>query len=276
MSTVSISTAIRIALMILFVLALFQLLHLFDPYVSMRPDQIWPGFEFWRLFTYPIGRNFGGLLIGAIVFSQPGEEIESMMGKRRFGVVLLIVTLFVSLLYLLLFFASPGPRLAGPQNLALFVMVGYVYLFPGSSVRVIFFNVGSKVLLLIMALIAVAGTVYDVSLGESVLVFFGEGGAGLILGAIWFHVAYQKYPVLLGPLRALTGTGQKVRQERRRPVSAPRIPSRRGGEGTSESSRRAVSDEDRLDAILEQISRKGYESLTPDDRRFLDEYSSRL
>lgn len=276
MLTVSISTVIRIALMILFVLALFQLLRLIDPYVSMRPDQIWPGLDFWRLFTYPIGRNFGGLLIGAIVFSQPGEEIEGMMGKRRFGLVLLIVTLLVSLLYVLLFFASPGPRLAGPQNLALFVMVGYVYLFPDSSVRIFFFNVRSKILLLIMGLIVIAGTASEVSAGESLLVFLGEGGAGLILGAIWFHIVYQKYPILLGPLRAITGSGQKKKSERTRPVAAPRVSGPVRIQRSPETPGKSMSDEDRLDRVLEQIGKQGYESLNPDDRKFLDDYSSRL
>lgn len=276
MSTVSISTAIRIALIVLFVLALFGLLGLIDAYLAMRPADIWPGMEFWRMFTYPIGYNFGGLLIGAITFSQPGEEIEGMLGKRRFGIALLLITLLVSSLYLLFFFEQPGPRLAGPQNLALFVMVGYVYLFPASSVRIFFFNVRSKILLLLMVLFAVGSAAFRISGGESFLVFLGEGGAGLLLGALWFHFVYQKYPVLLGPLRALSGAGKKKMEEKKRPVAASRSTYRSSRPAAPGTSGESISDEERLDAILEQISRKGYESLGTDDRRFLDEYSSRL
>lgn len=277
MSTVSISTAIRISLMVLFVLALFGFLGLIDPYIAMRPADIWPGLEFWRMFSYPVGYNFGGLLIGAIAFSQPGEEVEGMLGKRRFGIALLLITLFVSSLYLLLFFEQPGPSLAGPQNLALFVMVGYVYLFPASSVRIFFFNVRSKILLLCMVLFAVAATIFEISRGASFLVFLGEGGVGLILGGAWFHLVYQKYPVLLGPLRAISGAGKKkVTEEKKRPVAPSRSTYRSSRPAAPNASGEGVSDEERLDAILEQISRKGYESLGTDDRRFLDEYSSRL
>lgn len=277
MATVSISTAIRITLMILFILALFGMGRLLDVYIAMRPDQVWPGWEAWRLVSYPLALNFGGLLIGAIAFSQPGEEIESMLGKSRFGITLLIVTLIASSLHLLLFLGQPGPPLAGPQNLSLFVMVGYVYLFPSSSVRVLFFNVRSKILLLLMALFVAGATGYGASHGESILVFFAEGGAGLIVGGIWFHLVYQKYPILLGPLRAISGIGKRAeRKGSPSPSRIPRTPSRIRREEIDDVPRRSVSDEERLDAILEQISKKGYESISSEDRDFLDEYSSRL
>ena len=272
-STLSISTIIRGTILVLFLLALFRLTLLFEPYVVMSPAAVWPGLELWRLLTYPLALNFGGLLIGAICFSQPGEEIENMLGKKQFGSVLLALTLVVSVLYTLMFFMSPGPELAGPQNLALFVLVGYVYLFPGSSVRIIFFSVNSKTLLLVLGLLAIGLGIIPIVNGESPLVLLGEGAAGLIAGALWFHIRYQKYPFLLGPLRSIAGMfrgKQDIAVQKSKPVKL-RVEKSEQKQGTGK-----LSDEERLDAILEKISKSGYNSLGKDERAFLDEYSSKL
>lgn len=200
-----------------------------------------------------------------------------MLGRRRFGAMLLIVTLLSAAIHLLVFFGQMEPRLSGPQNVSLFVMVGYVYLFPASSVRIIFFNIRSKILLLLMVLLVAAVSVYRIDGGESILVFLSEGGAGLVLGALWFHLTYQKYPVLLGPIRAMSGGARisvRKKQKQRSGVLRPAV--RMWQDDPDDAPERTISDEERLDAILEQIGRKGVESLSPEDRRFLDEYSSRL
>ena len=273
-STFSISTIIRGSLLVLFLLAIFRIAILFEPYVVMTSAAVWPGLEFWRLLTYPLALNFGGLLIGTIAFSQPGEEIEGMLGKRSFGVLLLSVTLLVSVLYLMIFFRDAFPALAGPQNMALFVMVGYVYLFPDSSVRIIFFDVRSKILLLVMSLLALGTGVFWITAGQTPLILLGEGGLGLLAGAIWFHVVYQKYPVLLGPVRAVA----RLFERKKSPLTVHSAPQAVREEVKKEGGRQrpVISDDERLDMILEKISSNGYESLSGEERKFLEEYSSRL
>lgn len=275
-STFSISTIVRGALLVLFLLAIFRIAALFQPYVVMTSAAVWPGLEFWRLLTYPLALNFGGLLVGTIAFSQPGEEIEGMLGKRSFGLLLLSVTLLASLLYLLIFWGRTIPALAGPQNIALFVMVGYVYLFPDSSVRIIFFDVRSKILLLLMSLLSLGIGVFWITTGETPLVLLGEGGLGLLAGAIWFHVVYQKYPVLLGPVRAVARLFERKPQAQMSVRSAPQTEQRSGVKKEGSRQGPVIPDDERLDMILEKISSSGYESLSGEERKFLEEYSSRL
>lgn len=239
----------------------------------MTPESIWPGLELWRLVTYPIALNFGGLLIGVLSFSQPGEEIEAMLGKKRFGIMLIALTLLVSLLYTAIFFGATLPILAGPQNLALFVMLGYVYLFPDSSVRVIFFSVRSKILLLVMVAIALGLAILSIANGASPFVILGEGGVGLLAAALWFHIVYQKYPVLLGPVRSVS---QLFSRKNHIPAGKGEATGQRREKRATQRTTATLSDEDQLDAILEKISKNGYGSLNKDERAFLDEYSSRL
>lgn len=278
MATRSISTILRGILFVLIVFSFFGLARLYNPYIIMSPVHIWPGLELWRLATYVFGSSFGGFLIGIIAFSQPGEEIESMLGRNRFVWLLLAVTLSIAFLYALIFFGKPYPILAGAQNLGLFVMVGYVYLYPHSSVRLFFFDIRSKILLLLMSLLALGLAAFGVSKGEHPFVLLGDGGWGLLAGAIWFHAVYQKYPVMLGPMRFILNMFRR-KEERAGAKESPspiRLRTERRRGTTDDSGRATMSDEDRLDAILEKIGSDGYESLSSDERRFLDEYSSRL
>ena len=268
--------------MVLFILALFRLHGLVNPWSYLSPELIWPGGELWRLITYPLALSFGGLIVGSIVFGQPGEEIEGMFGRVKFGLVLLFTTIVTALLHLLAFWGGTGPALAGPMNISLFVMVGYVYLFPAGSVTIFFFSVRSKIILIVIVAAVVLISGLAVSGGASPLIFLSEGLSGGLIGILWFHIVYQKYPVLLGPIRRLEGLfgGKEKTSSVRstRPVSMkPTIRlSRTKKEEKRSKGERLLTDEERLNAILEKIGEQGYESLTPDEQTFLNEYSSRL
>lgn len=262
--------------MILFILAIFRMDGLITPWAGLRPTLIWPGYEFWRLLTYPLALNFGGLLIGSIVFAQPGEEMESMFGRTKFGIMLLVVTLLTSILHVLFFWGQSSPILAGPINMSLFVIVGYLYLFPESSVTIFFFSIRTRVLMVLMLLFVFIMSGVSIAAGNSPLVIFSEGVLGLLAGLLWFHVVYQKYPVLLGPIRTIESLfrGAEPQRGEKSSVTVMSRPIRR--RERQEEKKASLSDEERLDAILEKIGEKGYQSLTPDEQAFLDEYSSKL
>ena len=272
-SSLTISRIIRITLLVLFVLALFRLGGLINPWSILVPRMILVDFEFWRLITYPIALNFGGLLIGSIVFSQPGEEIESMFGKGKYGLALIVVTLLTALIHLGSFWGSSTIALSGPINISLFVMVGYVYLFPSSSVTIIFFSLQSKILLLLMVGFVLLMSGLAIANGIAPQILLSEGLAGLISGVVWFHILYQKYPIMLGAVRTI-----ETLFARREPIS-----NRRGYQKEiiqtkkkKEKGDNSMSDEERLNLILEKIAEKGSENLTKEEQNFLNEYSSRL
>jgi hypothetical protein len=278
----SLSRKIFIGIMVMFILSLFGAAGWISYYTMLQPTLVMPGLELWRLVTYPIALSFLGLLIGAICFSVPGEEMESMLGTRQFGILLLIVTLGSALMHMAVFYGSSRHILAGPTNPAIFILVGFVYLFPHSEVRVFFFNIRTSVIVAVTAGIIVTQTVYSwLALGESPLMFFSFGGFGLVLGGVYFHTRYQKYAFLLKPIRTV-----ERMLERSRTVAGPHknvsAPVRQSQQGSAriripfQKSTADLSDEERLNLILDRINEKGYGDLSEDEQRFLRDYSSKL
>ncbi len=281
MGSWSLSRKILIGIMALFILSLLGMTGLFAPYVILSPVAVFPGLELWRLVSYPLATGFLGLLVGSIAFSTPAEELEQMLGTRQFGMLLLLVLVTAGVIHTALFFGTSLP-MAGIVNIALFVLVGFVYLFPHSDVRILFFSVRSLYVLAALVGLVVLLTIYEVINGVTALDFFSMGGFGILLGAAYFHLRFQKYPFLLRPIRSMermAGKGRPV------PVAQKPIPSPRRASVSQpvrvripfqKAQGREMSDEERLNVILDKINEKSYNSLTDDEKRFLSEYSGRL
>jgi hypothetical protein len=278
----SLSRKILIGLMILFILYLFGLSGMIFRYTVLIPSLIFPDLQLWRLVTYPLAPDLLGLIIGSICFSIPGEEMEGILGTRQFGLLLLMVMLSSALMHVALFFDASGDafRLAGPANPAIFMLVGFVYLFPHSEIRVLFFSIRSWVVVAVIGAIVLAETLAAWIGGLTPWLFFSYGGFGLMLGAVYFHTRYQKYAFLLKPIRSVERMVEKsgLASGSHKSVSAPvrqtqvssgriRMPFQKSVE---------VSDEERLNLILDRINEKGYGSLSDEEQRFLREYSRKL
>lgn len=279
----SLSRKILIGIIILFVLSLFGIMGRVAGFLYLSPVQLFPGLELWRVLTYPIAPAFIGLLVGSIVFSAPAEEVEQMLGGRPFGILLLVITAVIALMHTLIFFGRPGPVLAGPVNLALFVLVGFVYLFPQSEIRILFFNIRSWGLLAFVGGGILLYSIYVwLESGANPLGFFADGGYGILLGGVYFHARYQKYTFLLRQIRSVERIAERVRSTGS--PSAPSAAPRRAAQQQTARIRipfqksvgRELTDEERLNLILERINEKSYNALTEEEKKFLSEYSSRL
>lgn len=283
MSASSLSRKILYGILALFVLALFQLAGPLLRFLALSPSSIYPGFELWRLLSYPATPDIMGLILGSIVFSAPAEEVEGMLGTRRFGMLLLVITAVVGLMHSLVFFGQASPVLHGPVNIALFVLVGFVYLFPQSETRLLFFTVRSWSLLAFFSGVILFWALYAWRAeGAPVMGFFSDGGFGLLLGGVYFHARYQKYTFLLRQIRSVERMAERVRSTGGgpAPTAAPRRATAQQPTRIripfQKASSREMTDEERLNSILERISEKSYNSLTEEEKRFLREYSGKL
>jgi hypothetical protein len=205
-----------------------------------------------------------------------------MFGMRRFGIQLLSMTIGIALLFLAFNYIDPTTTaLAGLTNQALFVLVGYAYLFPRSEIRLLFVSVRSTVILAVISAIVLILPLVSGQAFAAPLMMFSSGGYGLLIGVIYFHVRYQKYAVLLKPIRRVE---RFVGGERR--TTPTRVAGTRGRVAVSSPARirmpfqktsvREMSDEERLNLILDRINEGSFHSLTDDEKRFLQEYSDRL
>lgn len=280
----SLSRKILIALIVMFVLSWLPALGrpVFALF-ALTPERIVPDLELWRLVTHPFAVGGGlplALLFGAITFGAPADEVESMIGTRTFAKLLLAVAIGTAVVHTLLFFGS-GVPLAGPANITLFALLGFVYLFPHSEVRLIFFGVRGWILLTFILAVLLSITIYQTVQGASLFAFFSSGGFGLIFGAVYFHARYQKYPILLRPIR----TVERVISRDRSDGAWRASPTARKGTGPQpvrlrmpfqKAQPREMSDEERLNNLLDRISAKGYSDLSEEEQAFLRDYSGRL
>lgn len=282
----SLSRKILLTYAVIFLLMLFGMSAVFNALV-LTPGAIYPGLELWRIFTYPLAPGFLDLLIVAICFSVPGEEVENMLGTRLFAMLLAAVVLAGAVLHIIFYAHAPATAMYGPVNASLFIFAGYVYLFPRSEVRLIFFSVPAKVLCLVLLAITAAAAAVQIANGVPVLVALEGGVLGIAAGAAYFHARYQKYPFLLKSIRSMERIAQfnrlsadegsrpaaQRRSEQRRSPGPqgmrPRIGPQRGAPGE-------MTDEERLNVILDKISEKSYGALSEEEKRFLREYSGRL
>lgn len=278
----TLSRKILIGSFVMFILYLLGVGSMLSIYVILNPVAVWPGLDFWRLVTYPLALGFLDMIVTGITFSAPGEELEQMIGTKQFGLLLLMVVLGGAILHMVLFFGDPNASLGGMTNVVLFTLIGFVYLFPDSEIRIIIFNVRSRIVLYVVAALAIGLPVVGAIQGKSPWMIFSSGGFGIILGLGYFHARYQKYPVLLSPIRSV----ERIFSARVKTPSSPRRTAPAARASSSQPVRiripfqkappREMSDEERLNLILDQIHEKGYASLNEEERSFLKNYSDRL
>ncbi len=264
----TISTVIRYAIFALFVLAIFRFDATINSALGLYGPLIASG-EVWRLLSYPFSIAFGGLIIGGIAFSQPGEEIESMLGMRSFGLSLVVATIAIGLLHMLITLNLPMPML-GASNLGLFVLVGYLYLFPQSSTGILFFRVSTRTIVLVaLGLALVLGTIETIDTGQPVFLSYGLFGA--IAGAAFFHVRYRSYPVMLGVVGPIA---RFFRVDGTAPLqgSLRLIDDQPGRQSAPDR----LSAQERADELLDKIAKEGIDALSKKERAFLEEYSKQL
>lgn len=247
----------------------------------LEPSKVIPGWQLWRLLTYTLVPGMFGLFFAIVAFTVPGEELEGMIGSRRYGLLLLGVALMTAVLHMLLFYRGHA-LLYGVGNPAIFSFVGFVYLFPNSELRLLFITIRSWVLLAFMAGVLLCLGLVDAFTGGSFWPFFADGGIGLLVGGLYFHARFQKYPFLLRPIRSverMAGFG-RYSSATPRPAQAPRRAM------TQQQVRvripfqkpvpRELSDEERLNMILDKIHEKSYTALSDEEKKFLNDYSGRL
>ncbi len=254
---------------------------------ALVPSLVYPGLELWRIISYPLAMAplsaaWPGIVVAIVAFAMPGEELESILGPRNLGLLLVATTLVTAIVHLVIFFPSNLP-MAGPANLGFFVLVGYVYLFPRSEVQLILFRVRGWVVLALLASVVLFDSVARSASAVGVLTVLSNGWLGMILGAAYFHARFQKYSFLLKSIRSM----ERAASFGRHPADEDELAasSRRSATATAPARVRQpqpkgvvaeISDEERLDMLLEKISEKSYGALSEEEKKFLRDYSGRL
>lgn len=246
------------------------------------PDDVLDG-EVWRVLTWPLVNEPDlWLVISLALFWYFGSEIERLLGRKRFGIFLLLVTIIPGVVGAVIDLPQLGIR---PVEMAVFLL--FVVEFP--YIR-FFFGIPAWVM----------GAVF---LGVEVLQLLGDRNErgilfllvtlavaaltartmGLLANLPWVPAVPIGGNRTSRPRRSKPSRGRGNRLSRGGDVVAGPWTSTRGGPTGAAplpqppaSSADMIRDQAELDSLLDKISESGMDGLSTDEKRRLNELSKRM
>lgn len=230
-----------------------------------------PGFALarpWTFFTYLV--TYPGLMsLGAnlLLLWLFGPPVEQRLGGRTFLFYYLLCGVGAALFGLGLTSLVPVPPLAGSGGAGLGIAFGFAVLWPDAYLNLEPLSIKPRVRLIVATL---AGVVMFLSFllpdGNALLAQLG----GFVVGYLYFRfnmvrvrkIEPPRAPILARPVRTAVTVSHSGSAEPLRPARQ------------QESPRERYTAEE-LDRVLDKISASGIGSLTPEERRFLQQISAR-
>jgi membrane associated rhomboid family serine protease len=244
------------------------------------------GFEPWQLLTYMfLHGGFWHVLFNMLALWMFGMELENTWGSRKFLLFYLVCGVGAGITHM---FVAPlvgqGDPTVGASGAVFGVLVGFAMLFPNRPVY-IYFLLPVKAKYLIIAWIGlelfygVTGNTAVAGTGDGIAHFAHLGGAAV--GFLFVAIESDLIPLRQWMVR-FKGEDKYpfVGSNRIRPtVHTIHDATFHDVQNEQHSSSRGSEDEvtqEVVDEILDKISRDGYQSLTDDEKRILNEASKKI
>ncbi len=219
----------------------------------------------WTILTYMfVHANFWHILFNLIALFFFGPPVEERLGSGEFIKFYLVCGLGGALLSFLLRFWTGPSLIVGASGAIFGVMLAYAMFWPDAPIYIWgILPVKAKWLLAAFVLFDLYG---GWARGDGVAHFAHLGGLGagflyLKAGGLGVALTTRARKLFRPKLTVIPGS-----------AGAPPKPGRRAARAAAEQER--ILDD--LDRILDKISRSGMASLTPDERKTLDDASKRF
>ncbi len=238
----------------------------------------------WKIATHWLAASgLLGAVIEAILIWFVGRYVEQVMGTRRFVVFFVGSALASGLLAALteiplLYLGTPRLTLVMGASGAVFACVtSTVWLMPQARS---FFGWSMKTsVLVILGAVSVMGLMFGMFSKNPIVPSFTQVLWGAAVGALWM-LALKRMGRLPKPVSAKTaepwseaGYLNDYRDEEADPKAEAK---RKKGEAQLAKLRQqAIEEQQKLDALLEKISKTGINSLSRSEKKFLDEQSKK-
>jgi membrane associated rhomboid family serine protease len=240
-----------------------------DEFLYCSPERVIGRGEVWRLLTAAFCHDtldLGHIFMNMIVLMFFGPQIERLYGRRDFVAFYLTVAVVANLVFCAIPYLTGGSVhgwVLGASGCCMAIVVLTAFYFPNQIVIFIFIPLP---LWLLGGFLVVYNLFGFLQAGPGARIAFVVHLAGMAMGALYRYVDLRLSTLLahLGRIRI----GAR-RRPARRDEPEFRVP--------SDGIPRFVEDleQQKLDRILEKISRFGRESLSDDDVAFLNRMSDR-
>jgi membrane associated rhomboid family serine protease len=206
--------------------------------------------ELWRFLSYAfIHVNFMHILVNMLMFWMFAPDVCKTLGERNFTALYLVSGVFAAVFSLPFYTfgimgSNPYVPIIGASGALFGVMTAYAYLFP-NRVILMFFIIPMKIKYAIWLFIAIG--LFMAPSGDGIAHYTHLGG---ILSGFLFMLAWSKKPVFK----------HQARQETYKPREPLEGELYRGHPNAKE---------ERLNEILEKINSKGLQSLSQEERDYL-------
>ncbi len=230
-----------------------ELIHIF----GLTPAMVKQGF-IWQIFTYMfLHGGFFHILFNMFALWMFGCEIERAWGTREFVKYYFITGVGAGILTFLLSFNSTVPTI-GASGAIFGVLVAFAMMFPDRPIYLYFLlPIKAKYLVIFFAVIELFASFQHTSDGIGHFAHLG----GMVIGYIYIKSDWRIFRFFR--LSRYLGYLKELRYKRRMKV----IDKKR------ERDQRLL---DRVDQILDKINQVGYENLTKEEKRALEEASQLL
>jgi membrane associated rhomboid family serine protease len=227
--------------------------------------------EPWTIITYMfVHANFFHVFFNMLMLFFFGPPLERRWGGREFikyytitGVGGAVFTLVSDLL------AGGGGTIIGASGAVFGVMLAYAMNWPDSLIWIYaIFPIKAKYFILILGAITFFSAVSGTTDGIAQFAHLG----GLVVGYVYLKKGWQIEARWTDLRRGLRRRRLKVVRGGASPPPSPPPASRRPRDSRDDEEARIL---DVVDRLLDKIAAQGIDSLTPEERRFLDEVSRR-
>jgi membrane associated rhomboid family serine protease len=233
----------------------------FDPGTALTRPWTWVTYLFVHAGVLHLAAN----MLALYVFGTP---VESRLGSRTFlayylfcGIGAALVSLGMDALHLF------GGEVIGASGAVLGVAVAFAMLWPEAEILVfpIPVPIRARTLVIFYAILSLTMSVIGSQDGVAHPAHLG----GLLFGWLWFKLRDRAPRITQVPARRMEPVvmAQTAMRETGPHESTPPRP----GPGPRDADPQAAE----IDRVLDKISARGISSLTPEERRFLDEVSKR-
>jgi membrane associated rhomboid family serine protease len=245
--------------------------------LELYPSLVLHQFQLWRILTYPFASpSIGGMILLSLSLYFFGEELE-MVFRRRLPLFLLAIVSFQGVGYTLLFQES-GVPLAGAEAISLYILTLFLWTFPRRSIDLFGLNVRGDVLILIASFLFLTVSAFEVlMMRRPYFPLAIQSGLGIFAGLLTVFMYMQsssrpktKQNISSSPLAIFDEEYHPIESDIRQRYS-PAVPQPRHIPSFD-----SINDEERANILLDKIFAHGTESLSSDERDFLEYYSKNL